>query len=89
MLLLLGAVAFGTADFWAITAATRTGEVSVVSPFRYARLVFAILIAIAFFGEYPDAATLAGAALIIGSGLYAFARERQRKRGLSLMSAPR
>ena len=89
MLYLLGAVAFGTGGYWAITAATRTGEVSVVAPFRYARLVFAILIAIAFFGEYPDAATLTGAALIIASGLYAFARERQRKRGLSLISAPR
>ena len=89
MLFLLGAVAFGTGGYWAITAATRTGEVSVVAPFRYARLVFAILIAMAFFGEYPDTATLIGAALIIGSGLYAFARERLRKRGLSLRTAPR
>ena len=89
ILFLIGAVVFGVGGYWAITAATRTGEVSVVSPFRYARLIFAILIAMAFFGEYPDGATLIGAALIIGSGLYAFARERQRKRGLSLMSAPR
>ena len=88
VLFLLGAVAFGTGGYWAITAATRTGEVSVVAPFRYARLVFAILIAMAFFDEYPDAFTLIGAGLIIASGLYAFARERLRKRGLSLQRAP-
>lgn len=79
-LVLLGAVAFGTAGYWAITAATRTGEVSVVAPFRYARLVFAIAIGALVFGEWPDGWTYAGAALIIGSGLYSFARERARKR---------
>jgi drug/metabolite transporter (DMT)-like permease len=84
VLFLIGAVAFGTGGYWAITAASRTGEVSVVAPFRYTRLVFAIVIAMVFFGEYPDTATLIGASLIIASGLYAFARERQRKRGLSL-----
>lgn len=78
--LLLGATLFGTAGYWAITAATRTGEVSVVSPFRYSRLIFAIAIGTFVFGELPDALTLAGATLIIGSGLYAFARERTRRR---------
>lgn len=77
---LLGALAFGTAGYWAVTAATRTGEVSVVAPFRYARLVFALIIAMLVFDEHPDALMLAGAALIIGSGLYSFARERRRAR---------
>lgn len=75
---LFGALVFGTAGYWAITVATRTGEVSVVSPFRYARLVFAILIGTFVFHEIPDQWTLYGAALIIASGLYAFARERAR-----------
>ncbi len=74
---LLGALVFGTAGYWAITAATRTGEVSVVAPFRYARLVFALIIAVTVFGERPGLLTLAGATLIIGSGLYSFARERR------------
>lgn len=81
---LFGALVFGTAGYWAVVAATRTGEVSVVAPFRYARLVFAMTIGILVFDERPDALMLAGAALIIGSGLYAFARERARKRALSL-----
>ncbi len=79
-LVLLGAVAFGTGGYWAITAATRTGEVSVVAPFRYTRLVFAIVIGALVFGEWPDGLTYLGAGLIIASGLYSFARERARKR---------
>jgi drug/metabolite transporter (DMT)-like permease len=84
-LVLLGAVIFGTAGYWAVTAATRTGEVSVVAPFRYARLVFSMGIGIVFLAERPDLLTLVGAAIIVGSGLYAFARERARKRA-SLMA---
>ena len=78
--LLIGAFAFGTAGYWAITAATRVGEVSVVSPFRYSRLIFAIAIGTFVFGESLDMLTLAGAGLIIGSGLYSFARERARRK---------
>lgn len=74
-----GMVVFGAVGYWAITAASRTGEVSVVAPFRYVRLVFAIIIAAVVFDENADVVTLAGATLIIGSGLYAFARERARR----------
>jgi drug/metabolite transporter (DMT)-like permease len=78
--MLAGAFVFGTAGYWAITAATRKGDVSVVSPFRYSRLVFAIAIGALVFAERPDRMTLAGAALIITSGLYSFMRERIRAR---------
>lgn len=80
---LLGAVVFGTAGYWAVVAAMRVGEVSVVSPFRYTRLVFAMALGMLVFAERPGALTMIGAAIIIGSGLYAFARERARKRALS------
>lgn len=80
MLVLVAAGLFGTAGYWAITAATRVGEVSVVAPFRYSRLVFSMGIGVVFLGERPDLLTLIGAAIIVASGLYAFARERARKR---------
>lgn len=83
---LLGALVFGTAGYWAIIGATRTGEISVVAPFRYVRLIFAVLIGALVFHEWPDAITLAGSALIVTSGLYSFARERARKRALSLIA---
>jgi drug/metabolite transporter (DMT)-like permease len=85
--MMAGAILFGTAGYWAITQASRTGEVSVVSPFRYSRLIFAILIGLLVFAEPADVMTLSGAALIIGSGLYSFTRERARNRALSLQAA--
>lgn len=84
-----GALAFGIAAYWAITQASRIGEISVITPFRYARLIFALIIGTLVFKEQPDVITLSGAALIIGSGLYTFARERFRKRALSINSAAR
>jgi drug/metabolite transporter (DMT)-like permease len=77
---LAGMVIVGAIGYWAITAASRTGEVSVVAPFRYTRLVFAITIGFTVFAEPVDLVTALGAALIIGSGLYSFARERARSK---------
>ena len=68
----------GLFGYYAVTAATRIGEAAVIAPFRYTRLVFALVLAMIFLGERPGLATLIGAALIIGSGLYTFARERMR-----------
>ncbi|MDR0809482.1 MAG: DMT family transporter [Gemmobacter sp.] len=78
----VGAVVFSITSYWAITQATRLGEVSVITPFRYTRLVCAMVIGMIVFRERPDLLTYLGSALIIGSGLYTFARERLRKRSL-------
>lgn len=69
--LLAGGAIFGVLGYHALTFAMRTGDVSAVTPFRYTRLVFAIVLAFAFFGEIPDLPTWLGAALIVGSGLFA------------------
>ena len=86
---LLGALVTGLFGYYAVTAAMRLGEVSVVAPFRYTRLVFAMILAMIFLGERPDGWMLTGAALVIGSGLYTFAREARRKRALSIRAAAR
>lgn len=70
----------GLIGYYAVTAATRLGEAAVIAPFRYTRLVFALVLAMLFLGERPGPAMLLGAALIIGSGLYTFTRERMRAR---------
>lgn len=75
--LLAGATLFGVTGYAAIVGATRIGEVSFVIPFRYSRLVFALILGAVIFGEHPDALTLTGAAIVVGSGLYAFWRERR------------
>ncbi len=87
-LLLLGALAFGTVGYWWLTESTRVGELSAIMPFRYTRLLFALIIGGIVFAERPDAWTLLGAALIVGSGIYAFARERARARAAALSTPP-
>lgn len=57
---------------WALAQA----PASVLAPFNYAGLVWAILFGILIFGETPDVRTLAGAAVIVGAGLYVWHRER-------------
>ena len=70
------AALFGVAAYAALTGAMRTGEVSVVTPFRYSRLLFALIFGITIFGERPDAATLLGSAIIVASGIFTLTRSR-------------
>ncbi len=74
------ALLLGVAAYYAIVAAMRVGEVSFVTPFRYTRLIFALVIAVLIFDEQPDTLTLLGAAVIIASGLYTLLRERRLRR---------
>ena len=71
-------VGFMFLALWTITSAMRIGDASAVAPFRYSRIVFALLIAYIVFDERPDLMTFLGAGLIVGSGIYTFWRERQR-----------
>ncbi|MBI1170341.1 EamA family transporter [bacterium] len=74
--LVLSASAFGIAGYGALTQAMRTGEVSAVTPFRYARLLFALVIGVLAFGERPDVLTLLGSAVIVACGLALLMRRR-------------
>ena len=76
---LISAVFVGVIGYYAIVLATRNGDVSVISPFRYSRLVFAMLLSIIILRERPDLLTLSGAAIIVASGIYSFIREGHLK----------
>ncbi|MFD0978596.1 DMT family transporter [Tropicimonas aquimaris] len=69
-------VGCGAVGYYAMVMALRMASLSVIAPFRYSRLLFALAIGMAVLGERPDTLTLAGACLIIASGLYTLARER-------------
>ncbi len=73
---LAGAALFGISAYAALTTAMRTGELGVVTPFRYTRLLFAMIIGVVVFGERPDAATLLGSAIIVGCGVILLAGPR-------------
>ncbi|WP_333829022.1 DMT family transporter [Pararhodobacter sp.] len=80
---LVATLSAGILAYAALVSATRLGDIAVTTPFRYSRLIFAMIIGLAFFGEIPDAMTLAGSALVVGAGLYTLWRQillqRQRR----------
>ncbi len=69
--------------------AMRLGEMSVTASFRYVAVVFAIVLGFLIWGDVPDALTILGSAIIVGTGLYTLYRERQIARaGRPLIAAP-
>jgi drug/metabolite transporter (DMT)-like permease len=79
---LLGALAVsGFFAQLAITEAFSHGEASVVAPFEYTALAFAVTIDWLLWKTLPDEYTLLGAAIIIGSGLYLIRHETVHAEG--------
>ncbi len=79
MLQLLAAIVFGVIAYYSLTVAMRTGEVAVVTPFRYTRLVFALILGVLVFEERPDTLTLLGSLVVVSSGIYTLLRQRKSK----------
>ena len=80
ILYFIGASAFGVIAYYSLVISSRIGEMSVISPFRYSRIVFAMLLAIIILDENPDGLTLIGASIVVASGLYTFVRETVLKK---------
>ena len=62
-----------------MTQAYRLSPASVVAPFEYALLIYALFWGWSVFNEWPQPIVFVGAAIVIGSGVYVFLREGQRK----------
>lgn len=77
-LMLLGIAALGSGAHLALIQAFGLAEAGALQPFSYTLLLWAAVVGFLAFGDVPDAWTLAGAAIILGSGLYAWHRERVR-----------
>lgn len=58
----------------------RFGDTAVVSPFRYAYMLFALLSSLLVFRERPDVLSWFGIVLVVGSGLYMVHREQLKRR---------
>lgn len=69
-------VAVGAFAYAALMRAMRTGDVSAVTPFRYTRLIFGVVLGVVFFGESLTGGMLAGSALIVASGLFILWRSK-------------
>lgn len=77
LLLLVGAAAMLTAGYFFTVDGLRHGEISAVVPFRYTALIWGILYGIVIWDAIPDALAIFGMALIVGSGLVVYHRERR------------
>ena len=75
-LLLIAVV--GVVAYLALTSAMRCGEIALVSPFRYTRLLFALLLGALVFSEVPDFLMLLGCVLIVASGIFSLRRGAKR-----------
>lgn len=62
-----------------LTSAYRFGDASIVAPFEYASMLFAIAIGYVIFEESPTGHMLVGAAIVIAAGVLIIYRERQLK----------
>jgi drug/metabolite transporter (DMT)-like permease len=80
-LLLAGIGLIGGIAQMAMTQAFRLAPASIVAPFEYLALVFAVSLGYLFWSEVPDSYILAGSAIVVGSGLYILHRETARRRG--------
>src|SRR5262249_21881042 len=75
VLLLLSGL-LGSAGHFAMTRAVEFCPPAVLQPFGYTLLVWAALLGLVIFGQFPDVWTIAGAAIVVASGLYAWLAER-------------
>ncbi len=56
-------------------AAYTNADAAIVAPMQYSQIIWATIFGMVLFDEFPDSATLMGAAIIISSGLYIVFRE--------------
>ncbi|MFK7940087.1 MAG: DMT family transporter [Roseovarius sp.] len=86
---LLGVGVVSTISHLFISFALRLAPASTIAPLQYLEIVAATALGYWVFNDFPDALTWVGIAIIVGSGLYVFMRERaQQQRATPLNVAP-
>jgi drug/metabolite transporter (DMT)-like permease len=89
LLALIFASVFSLIGHLCVIYSLRSSEVAAVAPFRYAGIVWAILIGLVIWNQLPDALSLVGISILVSAGLYTFYREQQLRRSRMLRSAMR
>ncbi|WP_349367454.1 DMT family transporter [Salinarimonas sp.] len=73
-----------------LTESYRYADASLVAPFEYTTMIWATLLGWFVFGQWPEAAVIAGAVLVTASGIFVIYRERrlglQRRKELETSS---
>ena len=63
----VGMIIAGGLGLWCMSSSIRLADVSAVSPFRYARIVFGMITGVVIFNENIDSLTILGSAIIVGA----------------------
>ncbi|WP_342725642.1 DMT family transporter [Bradyrhizobium sp. B097] len=71
-----------------VNRSLKLAPASVVVPYQYSMIVWAVIFGFVVFGDVPSWATIIGAAIIIAAGLYIFVREQQLGRPDSSINPP-
>ena len=71
-----------------INRSLKLAPASVVVPYQYSMIVWAVIFGFAVFGDVPSLSTIVGAVIIIGAGFYIFLREQQLGRTETVVSPP-
>jgi drug/metabolite transporter (DMT)-like permease len=71
-----------------VNRSLKLAPASVVVPYQYSMIVWAVMFGYLVFGDVPSLATIIGAAIIIGAGFYIFLRERALGREETAVSPP-
>ena len=75
--LLIATALLGALAHYALIKALDYAEAGAVQPYSYTLLVWVTILGVVVFGDIPDGWTLAGAAIIVASGLYTWHHDRR------------
>ena len=86
-LVMAAAGAFAAAGHGLLIVAHKFAPAPVLTPFSYTQLIWMIVSGALVFGDWPPAATLIGAALVVACGAYLALRERAGRRPIVVASS--
>jgi drug/metabolite transporter (DMT)-like permease len=75
--LMLATGALGSLGHFCLISGHKLAPASVLSPFVYTQLIWVVILGYLVFDHVPTGWTMAGASMVIGSGLYLLYRERK------------
>ena len=78
----------GALGHWLLIRAYEAAEASAMQPFAYLQLVWAAMLGVAVFGETVAPAVAAGAAVVVGAGVFTLLRERRARADEAAAAAP-
>ncbi len=85
LLALLGVIS--TIAHIAVNRSLKLAPASVVMPYQYSQIIWAVVLGFLIFGDWPDMAILSGSGIIVVAGLFIFYREQAQAKKLSRASA--